>query len=57
MEEIKSLNSRPEPEGGVNQADVEKQIEDALKEQEKKHDEQEKQKMKKLYDEIEDLGK
>jgi len=50
VEEIKSLNSRPEPESGVNPADVEKQIEDALKAQEKKMDEQEKLKTKKLYD-------
>jgi hypothetical protein len=39
VEEIKSLNSRPEPESGVNSAEVEKQIEEALKEQEKKMDE------------------
>ena len=34
VEEIKSLNSRPEPDSGVNPAEVEKQIEDALKAQE-----------------------
>ena len=39
VEEIKSLNSRPEPESGVNSAELEKQIEEALKEQEKKMDE------------------
>ena len=32
VEEIKSLNSRPEPESGVNSAELEKQIEEALKE-------------------------
>jgi hypothetical protein len=50
VEEIKSLNSRPEPESGVNPADVEKQIEDALKAQEEKMEEQERVKTKKLYD-------
>ena len=50
VEEIKSLNSRPEPESGVNPAEVEKQIEDALKAQEEKMEEQERVKTKKLYD-------
>ena len=45
------------PESGVNAAVVEKQIEEALKEQYKKLEEQEKIKTKKLYEEIENLGK